>query len=683
MEMVEPKSQTLLLWNDNPFAKLLQNHFGTENVVTSASALEDKSGALSAYQGIILLAELNWAEHKLSELYGIEFAKTTLRIKYKVRGPILFVSFLDLKEILQNPQNKIVTAVGHDFIRLPSHPEKWQELINNMTPLTDLQFIDVVNNFCDLKGLVGEIIHRLQGDFRALVSRPNEAAWAALKSKLEHGLEEIANLLGKPAVLEFKIPELIRRFQADIIDRKNLTDADNFVARMGEELKALVADEGENEKSVEVVADLQMPWQVLILDDEPDSLKPIVEALHARGINPVVVNHFADAEQKIAADVYNKIVVAISDYRLLEQVDGIQKLQRKQGYDFLFDLSKQDRFISLVALSGMGRRFLLESFQKYNTRVAVFSKNDLSTPAAANLFADRILEMGTEVYETLCSQPQGSAWEELKKFYLAHRQNHDYAASENDMSRWARDYVLKIEAIWMSKNKEWHLHTALPTLGELQAKMNGKDPHTPKYMKQFRNKLIARRIALWLYFVKGCEPVGIYHALNGRLDISKRPATENDKDENKAKALINANLALTFSDFPAGILVEEKRWLKYDMGMGIDLNDLEEELRAQIFYYAQAVLEEWFKNHSNLAKRLAAQTELLTKAGRPVITNRYDAKKLLFLIEKHLSDEAQRKQYGAMLARLLAKIREDQYGAKYFAYYDDFITDIIKRLMFK
>jgi len=101
-----------------------------------------------------------------------------------------------------------------------------------MPPLTDLQFIDAVNNFCDLKGLVGEIIHRMQGDFRALGSSPNEAVWTMLKSKLESGLKEIANFLGTPTALGFKIPDIIRRFQADIIDRKNLNDADNFIARM-------------------------------------------------------------------------------------------------------------------------------------------------------------------------------------------------------------------------------------------------------------------------------------------------------------------------------------------------------------------------------------------------------------------------------------------------------------------
>jgi len=681
MEMIKPKSQTLLLWNDNPFAKLLQNHFGTENVVTSAPALEDKIWALSGYQGIILLAELNWTGHKLQELHGIELAKTTLRINHKLRCPILFVSFLDLKEILQNPKNKIVAAIGHDFTRLPSSPDQWQESISSMEPLTDLQFIDVVNNFCDLKGLVGEIIHRMQGEFKKPIPHTNEELPAVLKNKFEGGLQEISNLLGTHAAHHFKIQDLIRRFQADIIDQKKIRNAPDFIGEVKAELQALVAEEGENENSAEAAPDPAVPWQVLILDDEPEGLKSILDAMVKRGITPVVVRHVAEAEQKIEEDVYNKIVVAISDYRLLEHVDGIQKLQRKQGYDFLFDLSKQDRFISLVALSGMGRRFLLESFQKYNTRVAVFSKNDLSTPAAANLFADRIYEIGTEVYASLCSQPQGAAWQELKKFYMAHRQSHDYAANEIEISRRARSYAMRIEALLRADNEELLQHPALPILEALQAKMNRKAPSNPNAMKQFYNKLTARRIALWLYLVRGFDALKIYHALNGRFNISNSSEEEKQKSENNAKALLYTNLVLSFSDFPAGILVEEKKWLKYDMG--VDIKDLEEELLSQISYHVQVAVEKWLRAHPDMAKKLKSKHDLVTDEGKPNITHRVDAKKLLLLIEKKLLDGAQRKEYRDLLGKLLEKIREDQYSAKYFSYYEKFITPIMERLTFK
>ncbi|MEK6288722.1 MAG: hypothetical protein AABO57_23645 [Acidobacteriota bacterium] len=693
-------SKYLVLWNSGDFADRLRKVFGRENVLTSTAEMAAAINQ-TGVAGVIVLGELNWDRHRPSDLYGIEYAKRSLRAEYKIRHPILFVSFLDLSEIVRDPKREIVVAVGHDFLRLPSYPAQWQEKIDNMLPLTDLQFTDVFNNLCNLRGLIDETIHRVQGVFRTLLSKPNpdSTTLSAMRDHLESGLKKIVSLLGDAKDAKSRGQEVIQRFEKEILDQEAFGDSLDFLSRIGEELKSLLPEaEGTGERADgETAAQPNTPWKVLLVDDEPDGLNLILGAFGRKGIDYVVAKSVNEAERIIEQDINNQIVVVVCDYRLYEVRGGILRQQSKQGYDLLFDLSRGDRFTRLIALSGLSRRFLLESFQKYHARVAIYSKNDLRSTGATNIFVDNILDTGSEVWEALCSQPEGGDWEHLRPFYVAHRESHDYASAEEKISQRALRYVSQIDSILSCSDPELLLNPSLPQLKDLQAKMVSKDPRNPRHLEVFRTKLVARRIALWLSFVKGFSAVRIYAALSGALDLAvplgqisnelrrngnpkefdanSIESRSREKLENKAKTLINTNLALALSELPSGILVEEKRWFEHDIGISIYAV---QELLSQIAYHIQVGLEYWLEENPNLVERLPGLGEIFGRTGHLTIGSFSNAKRTLLLINNAISGKDDRKRFGQLLHEIETVIRTDKYCVPYLEGFSKYTQRLVE-----
>lgn len=698
MESEEHKN-LLVIWEGGRYARSLESLFGAGNIVTTPEELSekirrDRSEKINSggdYDGVILPAELRWGGARLSHLAGVDLAKSVLRARYRLKSPILFVSSLPLKRIAEAPERQLIVAVGHDHIPMSAHPREWVGKIDSMSPLNDMQLADVVANLCDLRGLIGEAVHRIQGELRSMLEAGGEVAVPAMSGKIEAGLDEIVNLLGRGIEATSKKQSIIRRFLEEIIEKNRPRAAVAFVEGAGEEMKSLAAASEKDygactERGAEPGDCRSLPWRALILDDEPESLRPILEAFDRRGINYEVVENVADAEAVVDGDVGNGIAVAVSDYRLFELVDGVRRQQRRQGYDFLIGLARRDRLIGLIALSGLGRRFLLESFQRYSSRVAVFSKNDLAPPEAVNLFADSVLDLGNDTYDSICSQPHAKAWASLKPFYRAHRGAPDYGSAEHEIGERARAYALKIEEVLNGEEYLLIQNPPLIRLTGLTTEMAEKDPADRDVMRTFRQKLAARRIALWLYFCKGFKAIRIYAALNGTLDLDNllqgklqelrgraggkmdvealsRRAW--DKIDSSAKALINTHLALSLSDFPSGLLVEEKRWLKSEMG--VDIYDVE-EMVSQVGYHVKVALEGWSKSNPYLAKELSKRTDLFTAGGIPLVTTFADAKRLLNVVYdalKSRSNPEEKRQYNLMIGSIQSKLATDKYCAKY------------------
>src|SRR5215467_3199692 len=88
--------KALIIWKADEFAENLRAKLGANSVITSEENL--LSADFDQYAGIVVLAELNWEGRRSSDLFGIAIAKT-LRAKLKLRLPVLFVSFLSVKQI--------------------------------------------------------------------------------------------------------------------------------------------------------------------------------------------------------------------------------------------------------------------------------------------------------------------------------------------------------------------------------------------------------------------------------------------------------------------------------------------------------------------------------------------------------------------------------------------------------
>jgi len=680
----------LVACNEGNFAQALREKCDFTAVVTSEIELEDKITSQD-YHGIVLLVELTWDKHKCGDMYGIEHAKRTLRAKHKIKLPILFVSFLSLPHILRSPKDpktrdphkEIVTAVGHDFLRLPSDPEEWREKLKSIGSLTDLQLTDILTNFCNVRGLIDEAIHRIQGALRQALNYPTDTLQKLMEEELNKGFVEIATLLPTGFLNQKRIESLIDRFRNECVKGNKFSDVINFVGRVGEELKSEVPDETTDMKEVAKPVSELLPWRVLLLDDEPDSnnVKMIKDTLYKKGVETILVSHINEAERAIEDDSSNKIVVTIADYRLNEQVDGIRRHQPKQGYDFLYDVSRKDRLTSLVALSGMSRRFLLESFQKYNTRVAVYSKNDLQNQQAINLFVDSIFDLGNETYEALCSLPSSAAgWKALKPFYIAYRNSPLYGEWEREVSHRARQYVLIVESILKGKDPELIQNPPLPELRNLRARMERKDPFNKEDMKIFLDKLTARRIALWLYYCEGFNSLRIFGAFTGTIDIENLLREDRDRVENNAKNLINTNLALLLEEFPRAILIEEKRWFKYDMG--VDIYNLN-ELLSQVGYHIEVGLEKWLKSNAGFLGTLRNKIDLINENGKLTIPSFDEGKRVLRKISELLSSEEEKDDFSNILRAIADCIKADRYSSAFLEDFEEYVQNLLKAVLKK
>lgn len=674
----------LIIWSDNAYAEALQRTFGVDNVVVSEEQLKAVDFT-KRWTGIVMPVELSWKGNNLSRFYGVEVAKTILRAKLKLRLPILFLSFLSLRHLCFDRQGQevldrqIVNAVGHDYFPLPSVPEKWGAKLRDMNSLTDLQFVDVFNNLCNVRGLIGGAIHKMQGQFRDLGRAKENDLDQRRKALFENGLHEILTLLGDDSERLSRKEILVSRFQTEIIEGNG--SIQSFLGMCEEELKSLVVEENEATNSLDAAVLMRRAWKALILDDEPKSLLSLREALDKRGIECHITQSAPEADKAIEEDIFNEIVVAISDYRLIDRVDDMKRHQPRQGYDFLFDLAAKDRFTCLIALSGLSRKFLLESFQKYNTRVAVYSKNDLEGEGAINLFADAVLDKGTETYESLCARPLGRGWRALKPFYFAHRQSNDYRLTEREVSDRARRYVLRIGSIIESRSQELLLQPSLEALENLTADLTNKGrDHERKSLQTFKNKMVARRIAIWLNLRLRFDRIKIFAALRGRLDpdsfyqeIESEVRNETDssnpnwlsdiRKETKRRLkqrvdfLLLTHLALSLPVSPLELLVEERAWLKYDMGVENIFDSVEPV--EQLYYFVQVGVERWLEGNSDLIGILTegAGGSLFTKEGQPVVTSIGHAKLMLSQINDALSNDRQREQYLSLLDNIEKNIR--------------------------
>ena len=528
---------------------------------------------------VILLSELTWlvsGQNMLPEMhYGVSLLRTYLRSRKKLIAPVLIISKYPESELLKFPGNHIINAVGQKF-RMYNPFEKIN--ISNkfnsqyLKPLSEIQLNDLINNYCYSSGQIGEIIHRAKGSISNILNN-DELGQVDREDKsiyiLHSALDEIFTILPYSDSFDRLKTDLLSKYQ-DVL-RDNNVAAETFLQQHEEMLRSLSS---ETETQPTPIA-REFPWKILLLDDEPDSIKPIINSLHANGVKTIVCSHVDEAQKVIEEDEKNGnfISVLISDYRLFEP--GTTRHQSRQGYDFLLDTSQRDRFTSFVALSGLGRQFLLESFRKYNLRVEVYSKDDLrSSERARQVFAENIVQLGEEIHKTLLSQPVVglTRWKtQLKPFYLAYRNSVRYTQYEQNIRKSSRRYVLTVKNIFDDTDpNRLQLSVVTPFPG-LRTEL--KSVENKKHVDVFLKILEARRIAIWLLVTQEFDTKTVYAIINdGNLDssyLNKEDPKEKDTIKGKVNGLLNTDLCISTKEFPEGLLVEEVAWLKYDMGINI------------------------------------------------------------------------------------------------------------------
>jgi len=565
---------------------------------------------------IFILAELDWHGHNLTEFYGITIARK-LRLN-NFKGPIFICSFMQEEYLSSKGQFKILGFRSHYFLHLPVG------IVENIevSPLNEMELLDCKMHYCGIEGSIREIYHRKQ---HILPEDDFESA----KQHILDLLEEINYLTDLPEYLKPEIEKLIVEVQG----KEDIKELKIFCKSDESRILAHLKDQDRDDPSKQVFDDIKGEWKILILEDVRKDIDSLFDSLISAGIKEENIQHavsYDEAKEIIESDMGNKITVVICDYRL--EKDGKQK--GRQGYSFVEWLSKQDRYNEIFVYSGLARRFLKETFKRYNIRVTVNSKYDITDRMGD--FVDEVVEKGNEIAELINNRPTSEAWREMELFYQHYRQWPGYDNMEREISEVSRNIINQIkylrETIEKYDLKEKISFSQIPTLPNLAGRIfkdfeksqveanpdlwrsflkeniklyeirGKKDKETgqettkevyycfppitdEKYRENyFKNKLIARRIAWWLMMVEGIHLNTVYSLLSKGEYINYyfrktenydelQSSLENDIPETiDAKTLINTRLAVIKEDFPYRLLVEEKNWFKYEMG--VDLNDL-------------------------------------------------------------------------------------------------------------
>lgn len=493
---------------------------------------------------------------------GIDFAKYKRRSQH-CKDPILFRSALPLSHFMDKPGNSILGAIGHGFIQIPYSDAQLKAIIDSINQLNDIQLQDIIINFCQLRSAIRDSFHIFKGKLRKIIGQ--EISNYEKNSLLHHEFSKYRKELLKEAG---EYPKLLAEFDRiiSLYDPDNISSVENIQATQEENLVCFLPDD-KNEQELKTNANYS--WKILFLDDNPDELNDIFTILRQRNIGYEIAKSTEQAKFIIDADNANKLTVIVSDYRLYEEEGKDQwpsKMQPEQGYDFILWLSKQYRHNALVALSGLSKWFLLESFRKYSINVKVYSKNGL-LGGGTRLFVDDLEYLGSQYNDIVINQPTAISWHnpimksgkihshELIKYYIYHRNSSNYLTVENNINRDAEKVAREAEFA-LDKSSNFNLGATLSLYGGMTTTMKG-DPE--KEYDVFTKKLLQRRIFFYL-LIKGFDKEAItklLHKGNMQTDV---------KDTRQPLYYLAIE---SESDLPHHLLAEEKHFLQNIMHIPI------------------------------------------------------------------------------------------------------------------
>lgn len=165
------KKKIIVFWNQNGFdAELAKN----ESFIVCSSQSEFKAldkKTMREAAGFLVLCELNWDDHEKelnnpSEFGGIRLVQRFIRKRMGLKAPVVFASGGFAKDICDiNPENKIIKtpALKHYFVKLPALSKDLESFFNGLENMTDTELAYTKLLYCDRKGLLVQINHKLNG----------------------------------------------------------------------------------------------------------------------------------------------------------------------------------------------------------------------------------------------------------------------------------------------------------------------------------------------------------------------------------------------------------------------------------------------------------------------------------------------------------------------------------------
>lgn len=526
-------------------------------------------------------------ENPTRKVGGIEYARYLRRNNNKF--PIIFTSFESIEDILKRENSSIINAIGHNFIQLPMSNKDKNSIINNTFELNGIQLADIKINYCGVRSALSNTFHEFKNDIKAIKNKEinDKAKVTEIKKVIEKYKVILIREYPDNSALLYEYNRITRLFkQSDLATIDLLLVDDKSLAN------TIPTEEEDVPKEL-----IQYSWEVLLLDDNLLEIDDVIKEIESRNIIIHKAQTVKEAKEIINLDVNNKITVAIADYRLYEDPSkDHKKMQTEQGYDFLIWLSQQNRFTARIALSGLSKQFLMDSFRKYSANVKVYSKTDL-VHNGVNIFIDDIVESGNYFEDVKNSIPTASNWRHLKPYYIAYKKLPNADSIENYISQKANEIIdtikhqieLKTFRSELDKWQQCRDYIIDCTVGDTQSNFDNakyKDI-TEENLDSFYAKLINRRVLIYFLIYDVIDKEVLSWLLSNGV-VSKEG---NLPDTNSQKRQVFSNQSLKESDIPLNILLEEKQWLS---SMGINVNGYKVELSN-----FHSLFESFFKSYGN------------------------------------------------------------------------------------
>jgi len=555
-----------VIWNEESIKSILR-----ENEITKSVDIKDDKSILNLIQtselnGMILLSELTWQGKNYSEFYGFKLLQT-LRASREIRFsvPVVLTSIMPedyfWKRQKENPSFAILRDPSVSFVQLPATLENIIDTLGN--PLTEEVWYDVQESLCDLQGLVHEILHGLKNAISVEQNSryDKERIHQCTLNSIEKAFQGISNLLGLEGKVKNVYEKILEEVNSAINDGEYLRlpkIIDNYEGQLLDNLPERVSINRQIIKE-------RVPWKILLIEDEDNVRENYVSRLAERNLNVLAASNPQEALDMLTEDApYNAITVVIADYRL-EKKYPHGKWYPLQGYALLKEIyRKSTHLLSYFALTAAHRKAtnIIQNLNEMNVRL--FSKQDLTDEIYFERFVEDLIKEGSQVFNTIVSIPnrkntRGDSWSRFRPYYRLYRSAKDYQSVDREVSLKADEYIKMV----LSKD---HI-----SLQDCNYRFGG----ALKDELSFRNKLLARRIALGLfsnefttidiYFALQSPPLigfDVENKIDNEIGLAGSRVSALEKIRNRANSFISENLAIAFeSDIPDRLLIEERNWL--------------------------------------------------------------------------------------------------------------------------
>ena len=452
-------------------------------IVNSPEEFQQKKAfKFLGFTHIIVLCELNWGDKQYAYFYGIELAQREIRMICNL--PILFVSFCTRKQILTLDSTKeIISAygLGNHFIQLPVATEDEIKDFWEMPKLTELEMIDV-RHYCAFDSMISAIKHEIKSD------------------NIENTKNRILNVLNNAGNSED-----IKEFKEKVLNAK-----DDTIDKLCDDISTFLFTKDNDNGSITN----QIKYKVMLLDDEEESDEIIllIKEADEQNINIIPFRNSNDALKEINDDILNAYSVILTDFRLYNRQDKLERiLTYPQGYTFIEESKKNKNLYKYITFSKLPRAFRIEVAQKLNINIETVDKSlMLSTKIGRKAMIEKIIDLAklnTDQIENL-----DDFHITFKKLYKEYSNTKN---SETDVTNLSIKHITTFINIFNNKhndifNKDNHFKEYIVNKDNIppykqEFKTKNDVEINEKNLNIFKNILVMRRLSIYMFYWLYCE----------------------------------------------------------------------------------------------------------------------------------------------------------------------------------